>query len=941
MKRVSTRVYFLVLSLLLGACSGESKIESLSFGNGAEGGNGEGASTPTPTITAAPTATPIVTNAPAPTNLPNASPTPIVVVATPVSTPIAVVTPIPVTPNPSVTPIVIATPTPVVTPVTTATPIATPEPTSVPTPQGSIELRLVEKVDPGVSPLESGTASVIAVLQEGVTANLYDHQFVGIEAIPQNISDVASVTLALSGMVSLSRTEQAAGYFINGDSGYFQLANNELPSGNYTLAVSVNDSNAQTMLSRTVNFSVMESATTNTPPVAEISINGASSGEAPFIVEFNGGGSTDDVGILSYTWSFGDGSANQSGVNVSHIYTEEGTYNATLTVSDAQGANDVGSVTITVTSPSFDAAGLFASNCAICHDSDASGNAIGPAIAGESYTRTNLESIIARMPTQDADACDGNSTCISSMADYIFANFATEQAGPDTSLSCEAQDGLFSPKVRRLTGEQFQNTINDIFVASFDAVSWPDFGDSIPTIGMSNNADSLRINTININEVYDSVDQIVDIVIASDPTVSSCASSGSDACVDNVLTQYSQLLWRRPATSEELNDVRASLTRLTQSSVTNAQQLELVFKSLMLSANFLFRNELGVVGSDVNVLNAYEIASIMSYALWDSSPDATLYALAASGDLENADVIEQQVQRMMQDDRFGAVLVKFYKDYLKLDRVLTVDKVAELNFSSQIRESLLRSVELSLGSGVSNTSNAITDALSSDSFFVNDATASLFGLNPTNFSSSLQETAVSADERNGILTHPAFLAVHSKEGASGIVKRGVFVLEQLLCRDLGDPPDELTEADLPEDIDPEVTSTRDLLYLQHSSQPVCAGCHTTIDPAGYGFEHYDALGQFRMFEKDIVPIDASGSLAMGSDTITYQNGVEYTEALMQSDELAACVNRRFLEYIVGQSVTENSCEYAQLQEHIDANGNSIASVITGLMQLESIRLRGN
>lgn len=526
--------------------------------------------------------------------------------------------------------------------------------------------------------------------------------------------------------------------------------------------------------------------------------------------------------------------------------------------------------------------------------------------------------------------------------DFAYLNHDAQCGGDSAPVqvsgSCAIRDELLEPQLRRLTQTQLVNTITTVFGDQFDPSIWPDLGDGIPTVGMSNNANMLQIDIVNLERIHATVSAVIEQLLAS--TVSECVASSNTGCIDNLLIEYAPQLWRRPLTDRELADLTSALITLRGEQASRGQQVEFVFRSLLMSPNFLFRMELGNLQDSALHLDSYEIASLLSYALWDGPPDNTLYQLASTDQLTDQAVIDQQVDRMIEDPRFSGAMVGFFKDFLKLDRVLTTEKMSELEFTESQRRDLLTSAELMLARGIADVDADLMAIFQGDQFYVNNNIAPFFGLNSRDFGSEFTFTSVSSNERSGILTHPAFLAVHATAGTSGIVKRGVFTLEQMLCVHLGAPPDDLTEAELPTSIDPLVTSSRELLHLQHSSQPNCAGCHRVIDPAGFGFEHYDVLGRYRTVEKNVVPIDASGELAnVVNQPLVFSNSVEYVRGLVEAPEMRSCVNRRMLESFSGQRISANACELEQLNQFIDQDDTSIRGLIRSLTQLESVRLR--
>ncbi len=515
--------------------------------------------------------------------------------------------------------------------------------------------------------------------------------------------------------------------------------------------------------------------------------------------------------------------------------------------------------------------------------------------------------------------------------------------------SCRAQNALQRPQLWRLTSRQFANSVRSVFGAhNFpNNFAWPDLGDAPTIIGMSARADRLLINSVNMDYINDAVELVVDRLLDHHSGIRACASATQPGCIDDLVDEYGPLLWRRPLNSQERDELLASLATVRHNQVSRDDQIGFVLSSLMLSHNFLFRYELGSQSGTNVDLSPYEVASWLSYSLWASPPDAQLYQAAAGNQLRTQQQIDAQVNRMMVDNRFRDNLVDFFVDFLKLDMVLTVDKLSSLNFSGNQRSALLQSARMTLRDRVSNLDADIMDVFRGNDFYVNNTIRSFFGLTG-NFGSGMTLTSVSNEERYGIMSHPAFLAVHSNTGGSGIVRRGVFVLEQLLCAHLGDPPPDIGGQPLPSEVTPAQTSTRDLLFLEHSSQQNCIACHRIIDPAGYGFESYDTLGRFRTHEKigisgglpGGVPIDASGTLGSPAlyHEIIFDNHIDYIQRLIETPEMRACLTRRMVEAMVGRPVG-NSCDLEKVSHQVDYGNATIRELVLGVMHLESGRAR--
>lgn len=545
------------------------------------------------------------------------------------------------------------------------------------------------------------------------------------------------------------------------------------------------------------------------------------------------------------------------------------------------------------------------------------------------------------MPVPTASDC--GEECSAALASYIYNDFLAAPGTLDTSdQSCQEQGKLSPPQLRRLTSREYKATIVSVFGDIFPDTAWPSFGDALPTLGMSNNANLLSINSLNFESIYMSVDVIVETLLTSEHDLGTCLDTETpEQCIKRPHKEYGAALWRRPLTAEDRKPLDASLARLAAAGGSPLDQMAFDLKALLLSPNFLYRHEIGKETEGISELDSYEIASLLSYSIIGGPPDQKLMWAAAKNELVNPADIEKHVARLIESQEFGQQLLEFYKDFLKVDNILTVPKQEHLNLTSSMRDALLKSIELSIESEVGDLDQPLMAAINSNNFFVNDLIAPLFGLTSDSLSGELALTEVSIEERNGLLTHPAFLTTHSKEGSSGIVRRGLFTLLQMSCQELGAPPEVLTEAALPVDMDPDTTSSRELLHLRHSSQAECSVCHKTIDPAGFGYENFDALGRYRTIEKDVVPIDASGSLTLGAETLNFSNSVEFTGALMSSNTLKACLTKRYFERFSGASLKQSSCENKKLQASTLSETATIRDIIQSISQLESLRLRGN
>jgi hypothetical protein len=230
-------------------------------------------------------------------------------------------------------------------------------------------------------------------------------------------------------------------------------------------------------------------------------------------------------------------------------------------------------------------------------------------------------------------------------------------------------------------------------------------------------------------------------------------------------------------------------------------------------------------------------------------------------------------------------------------------------------------------------------AFAQQPFYINSTNARFFNTPTTGLTTNLTSINPSTAQRHGMLSHPAFLTSIAGQLSSGIVKRGVFTLEQLLCYHLPPAPANVTpDPNLPAGFDPNLLTTREELRITHSSQSSCIGCHQSIDPAGFGFENFNALGVYRTTEKNNLTINSSGTIAgIVSQPINFNNSVDFFRKLESSPDFQKCIKKKYFKYLSGQSAQSGAgqCEFENFERNARAKSPSVGSTVESFVELES------
>lgn len=341
-----------------------------------------------------------------------------------------------------------------------------------------------------------------------------------------------------------------------------------------------------------------------------------------------------------------------------------------------------------------------------------------------------------------------------------------------------------------------------------------------------------------------------------------CDPSSGQACVERIIGDLARRAYRRPVTEREVASL-AEFVELAQSNGQSAEEgVQLALQAILVSPHFLFRIEHDRDPLDpeaVHDVSQYELASRLSYFLWSSMPDEELFSLAREGRLSDPDVLDQQVDRMMADPRAIAFAENFAGQWLETRNLDVVKPDPDLfeAWDVELREAMKRETAMFF-QYIMSENRPISDFLDADYTFLNERLAEHYGIEGVT-GPDFRRVALVTDQRGGVLGQAAVLTVSSYPTRTSPVIRGKYVLENVLG--LPPPPPPPNVPALEASGDGTARSMREQLSL-HRSDPVCASCHSKMDPLGFGLENYDAIGRWREAEGEFA-IDPTGTLPDG------------------------------------------------------------------------------
>lgn len=472
-------------------------------------------------------------------------------------------------------------------------------------------------------------------------------------------------------------------------------------------------------------------------------------------------------------------------------------------------------------------------------------------------------------------------------------------------------------KIRRLTSTQFAATLRDIFKDNNVPVVTI-FSDP-QVLGFTSDADALVVQDLNAQQMADYAEQVASWAVTSKlGSLSSCMTNDSN-CRQTFIKSFGKRVFREPLASDRVQAYEALMT--AESSFADGAQS--VITAMLQSPYFVYRRELGPTGnaSGTITLTPYEVASSLSYLLTGSMPDDQLLSAAESNQLGSKSQIDQHVYRLLSDPRSQDALMDFFSGWLGLSKVdTTVKDDTAFKVTDSLRSSMKGETRAFLLDLFTN-GGTIADLFTAKYTFLNQEMAQYYGLSAGGVQSgSFSKVTLDGNRRDGgILSHADLLTGYADAAISSPVLRGKMVRTRLLCGTISPPPANLDTKLKP--AEPSQT-TRQHFEAHVAQNSVCAGCHTQMDPIGFGFEHYDAFGRWRDQESGS-NIDASGTInGMPEGNVSFNGLGELSTYLAKSDAVKACAVRFWAYYAYGSSSwDQDACTYAAIQSEA-ASGNT-------------------
>jgi hypothetical protein len=402
-----------------------------------------------------------------------------------------------------------------------------------------------------------------------------------------------------------------------------------------------------------------------------------------------------------------------------------------------------------------------------------------------------------------------------------------------------------------------------------------------------------------------------------------------------IVGEFARRAWRRPVEPTEVDELMQLYTATLKDGESFESGVKLALQAVLVSPHFLFRGEMPVAaaaaapaGSAVQSrpVSEFALASRLSYFLWSSMPDDELFDLAAHGALRKN--LDAQVRRMLASPKAHALVANFAGQWLEIRNLKFVEPDKKLfpEFDESLRAAMREETELFFNH-ILRQDRSVLEFLTADYTFVNERLAKHYGLSGVT-GDEFRQVSLAGTPRRGVLTQASVLTITSNPTRTSPVKRGKWVLEDLLGTPPPPPPPNVP--DLPNDGKP-VTGTLRHQMEEHRTNPTCASCHARMDPIGFGLENFDAIGAFRTKDGEF-PVDAAGKLSTGE---SFAGAAELTAILSDKrrENFIRNLSEKMLIYALGRGIERTDRPAIErIMKDVATSGYRFSALIEAVVQ---------
>lgn len=506
--------------------------------------------------------------------------------------------------------------------------------------------------------------------------------------------------------------------------------------------------------------------------------------------------------------------------------------------------------------------------------------------------------------------------------------------------SCPTRELPQTP-LRRLTRFEYANTVRDLL--GVDPAPAADLPADEVTNGFDNNAKVLTVSSLHAEKYVLVSETLAKQAVQNLSALTSCdtATQGEQACALEFARKFGRRAFRRPLTAQD-EQMLMTAYAAGRDGGSHAEGIEVMIRAALQSVSFLYRLEIAPATDPTAKLvrvDPYELATRLSYLIWASGPDDALLDAAERGELSTREQVAKKAREMLADPKARPALAHFVSQWTGMRRLEITTKSTTLFplYSTELRDAMARELPAFLDYVLWTGDRSLHTLLTAPIAFVSGPLAALYGVTapPGSETTPVRVDLPAQQGRAGILTQAGFLSVQGHPDQTSPVLRGKFVRSMLLC-DPPPPPPPDVDISVPE-VDQNATA-RERFSAHLTAGTTCNGCHALMDPIGFSFEHFDAIGQYRELDAGR-PIDVSGEIFKVDDPSLAGpfNGVrELAEKLASSDQVQNCVARQWFRYASGRLEGDaDACSLDTLAAAFRGSGGDMLELVVGMTQTDA------
>lgn len=489
--------------------------------------------------------------------------------------------------------------------------------------------------------------------------------------------------------------------------------------------------------------------------------------------------------------------------------------------------------------------------------------------------------------------------------------------------------------LRRLTRQEYVNTVGDLFGTTAPTVN---LTNDVPLAHFDNNMHGLSVSLPAAQGYQAAAEQLGTHGAQALPMPTGCSRDAlTTPCVRAFLGPWLRRGFRRPATDVEVTRFETLFTSLRTNGATSREALAGVLQATLLSSSFLYRTEVGAAGT----LDGYELASRLSYLVWNTTPDEALLDAARDGKLATGAGRVAELRRLWAHPRAVTAMTSFAKQWLGVQRfsVSRKDPSVLAGTSATLQQDLELEFRMLVERQLMPQSGSLEQFLAGKTTYVTSELAQLYGLSGVR-GPGVSTVSLEGTPRRGALTSGLVIGAHSKESGYSVPQFGAFFRKDVLCQPVPAPPVEAQNAVAPPRRANE--TYRENFERFTGTSTTCNGCHTFLNPVGYAYLPFDPIGRFSTHDSTGAPYETASALTQldGKDP-QVKDAADLAEQVGKSARAHACFARMAIEFSMGRTLHRDDGPMLNaVTATLTAGNDSLSRVIEAVVSNEAFARRG-